>query len=71
MADDVTQMKPGVTVTRSPGEVPVRKDTRSLMEQLRDEFNSHLGTAPQHNGQTVDQAVDEAVKGAPAPGSEY
>lgn len=74
MADesDTVSMKPGVTVTRAAGKPPVRKDARSLMEMLRDEFNTHLGTAPKHNGQTVDEAVDDAVSGVPGkPSADY
>lgn len=69
MADDVT-------IDRT-GDVPKRTDNRSVLHQLRDALNAHLpATATDRNvsdnGQkkSLMQAVDDAVTGAPAPGSQ-
>jgi len=71
MAD---QMPEGVTVDRT-GDVPVRKDSRSVMKMLHDELAAHFAAKePNVNSggkrMGLDEAVDEAVRGAPAPGSE-
>lgn len=64
--------KEGVTIDRS-GDRPVRIDNRSVLHQLRDALNEHLGQAPKHivdgKGKTVDEVVNDAVAGAPAPDS--
>lgn len=74
MADE-NPMPEGVTVDRS-GERPVRKDTRSMLHMLRDELNKHF---PKATDRTINSggkqvglmdAVNEAVDGAPAPGSQ-
>ncbi len=74
MADEMeTPMPEGVTVDRSM-DVPRRKDTRGMLHMLRDELNTHFPKATDRKvgtqGQDLMSAVDEAVKGAPAPGSE-
>lgn len=62
-----------VSVDRS-SDRPVRTDNRSVLHQLRDALNAHLPTDVNVNSdgkrQGLMDAVDEAVKGAPAPGSE-
>jgi len=68
------QMPEGVTVDRT-GDKPVRTDNRSVMKMLHDELAAHFGAKePTVNSggkrMGLDEAVDEAVKGAPAPGSE-
>lgn len=68
-----------VTVDRS-GPVPVRKDNRGVLHMLHDEIGKALGigrakdVAVRGQGgekQGLMDAVDEAVKGAPASGSDY
>jgi len=71
MAD---QMPEGVTVDRT-GDKPVRTDNRSVMKMLHDELAAHFGAKERtvNSGgkqMGLDEAVDEAVRGAPAPGSE-
>lgn len=72
MADE-SNPPDGVTVDRS-GERPVRVDNRGMLHMLRDELNKHF---PHATDATVNvggkqqglmDAVDDAVKGAPAPG---
>lgn len=71
---EIEEVKPGVTVERAPGYAPRRVDKRGVLEMLRDEINEKLGTdgkARRKYGlqeQTLDEVVDEAVKGAPKPG---
>lgn len=44
---------------------------RQALKELHDAIGSHLGlpkaTAPKHQGKTIDEVVDEAIKGAPPP----
>lgn len=77
MADDSAQPD-GVSIDRST-DVPRRTDNRGVLHMIHDELGKALGIgqgtgAGKHviNGkaQTVDEAVDDAVKGAPAPGAE-
>lgn len=74
MADDADQPE-GVMIDRS-GDTPVRKDSRGVLHMLRDELNKHFPHATDvkvNNGgkpQGLMDAVDEAVKGAPASGSQ-
>lgn len=67
------------TVDRS-GDVPVRKDNRGVLHMLHDEIGKALGIgkgtgAGKHviggKPTSVMDAVDDAVAGAPAPGSDY
>ena len=77
MADD-SQQPDGVTIDRS-GSVPRRVDNRGVLHMIHDELGKALGIG-QGTGagkhmvggklQTVDDAVNDAVNGAPAPGSE-
>lgn len=72
------QMPEGVTVDRST-DVPRRVDQRSVMKMLHDELSQHFAAkdrtvntgGAQGRQQGLMDAVDEAVKGAPEPGSEY
>jgi hypothetical protein len=72
MAD---QMPEGVTVDRT-GERPVRQDTRGVMRMLHDELAEHFAAKDRKVNvgggkmQGLMDTVDEAVKGAPDPGSE-
>lgn len=64
-----------VTIDNS-GDRPVRRDNRGMLHMLRDELNKHFPHPTDvnvNNGgkrQGLMDAVDEAVKGAPDPGSE-
>ncbi len=67
----------GVTVDRS-GPVPARTDNRSVLKMLHDELTSHFAL-PKPTDRNVNDggqkkglmnAVDDAVNGAPAAGSE-
>lgn len=70
--------KDDVTVDRS-GDRPVRTDNRSILHMMHDELGKALGigrakdVAVNDGGQKkgLMDAVDDAVKGAPAPGGEY
>lgn len=62
------------------GDRPVRKDNRGVLHMLHEEIGNALGIgksagAGKHvvggKPTTVMDAVDDAVKGAPAPGSDY
>lgn len=66
------------TVDRS-GDTPVRKDNRGLLHMLHDEIGKAIGVNAAKD-RTVNggdrqkglmDAVDDAVKGAPAPGGDY
>lgn len=66
------------TVDRSPGQKPLRTDNRGILHMMHDELGKALGIgkgdgAGKHiingKGTTVMDAVNEAVKGAPAPDS--
>lgn len=76
MADDTQE---DFTIDRT-GDRPVRKDNRGMLHMLHDEIGKTLGIgqgtgAGKHvvggKPTTVMEAVDDAVKGAPAPGSDY
>lgn len=72
MADtEVQQLHPGVTVERTPGYAPIRKDNRSIMEMLRDEFNKHLGVDPKHGGRTYSEIVDKGVEDGTGANPDY
>lgn len=77
MADDTDdgtttqQLQPGVTVTRAPGQIPVRKDSRGLLGMLADELNKYHGKEPLHQGKTVDEVVNDAVGSAKGASPEY
>lgn len=72
MADDANQPE-GVTIDRS-GEVPRRIDKRGVLGMLHDELSKHFSAKDitVNNGgqrQGLMDAVDDAVKSAPAPGA--
>lgn len=76
MAEDHSE---DFTVDRS-GDKPVRKDNRGMLHMLHDEIGKALGIGKSDGagkhivaGQptSVMDAVDDAVKDAPAPGSEF
>lgn len=75
MADQMDDS--GITIDRS-GDVPVRKDTRGVLHMFHDELGKALGIGRAKDigvrgqggeKQGLMDAVDEAVKGAPPPGS--
>lgn len=77
MADD-TDHSQDFTIDRS-GPIPRRTDNRGVLHMIHDELGKALGIGQAkdvnvNNGgkpQGLMDAVDEAVKGAPAPGNDY
>lgn len=74
MDDNDGDEQKGVTIDRST-DVPRRIDNRGVLGMLHDELSKHFAAKDrnvinqQGQKQGLMDAVDEAVKGAPAPGS--
>lgn len=67
-------MPKNVTIDRTPGQPPRRVDKRDLAEVLRDALDGYLGPKQLRKGpkgQTVDEIVDEAVRGAKGAHPDY
>jgi hypothetical protein len=58
-------------VKTAPAHAAKPAPDRSVLGALRDLLNEHVPREPVHNGKTVMQAVDEAVKGADGSNPDY
>jgi hypothetical protein len=51
--------------------VPAKSKSRDFLATLRDALNEHIPREPMHDGKSMMQTVDEAVKGADGSNPDY